>query len=325
MNFRDMKKLTILFLGLVIGVSSYAQQNTQYSQYMFNGLYINPAYAGYREALNMNAYYRSQWTGISGGPQTMAFAIDGLTNNDRMGLGLNIIHDKLGLERNLSMYANYAYRLRVSDDFSKNLAFGLGVGFINSGFDNTGVDTKDPEAIDVANTFLPDARFGIYYSSLTFFAGLGIDNLLSTMVFNDKNNTDGLPPVLQYYLNVGGVVPLSDDILFKPSTLVKGAQRGDNRALTTDLNAAVIFSERFTIGASYRTALKQKTGSTEKLPMPNSIVGLVEVIATSNFRIGYSFDYSLNKIQTYTGGTHEISVGYTLDRKTRRVRTPRYF
>lgn len=325
MNFSEMKKLTILFLGLIMGFCSYAQQSTQYSQYMFNGLYINPAYAGYREALNINTYYRSQWTGIPGGPQTMAFAIDGPTNNDRMGLGFNIIHDKLGNERNFSLYANYAYRLQMSDDASQNLAFGLGVGFLNSGFDNSKVITGDLEAIDIPNTFLPDVRFGVYYSSLTFFAGIGADNLLSTMVFNGKNNADGLPPVLQYYLNVGGIIPLSSDILLKPSTLVKGAERGDNRALTVDLNTAFIFSERFTIGASYRSALRNTSSLAENLPKPNSIIGLIEVLATNNLRVGYSFDYSLNKIQNYTGGTHEISVGYTLDRKRRRVRTPRYF
>lgn len=325
MNFNEMKKLTILFVGLMIGFCSYAQQSTQYSQYMFNGLYINPAYAGYREALNMSAYYRSQWTGIPGGPQTMAFAIDGVTNDNRMGLGLNVIHDKLGNERNLSLYANYAYRLQVSNDVSQNLAFGLGIGFLNSGFNNSNVITGDQESIYVQNTFLPDVRFGIYYTDLTFFAGVGADNLLSTMVFNNRNSADGLPPVMQYFFNVGGIIPLSYDILFKPSTLVKGAERGDGRALTIDLNTAFIFSEQFTIGASYRSALRSSSSSARSLPKPNSIIGLIEVAATSNFHLGYSFDYSLSKIQNHTGGAHEISVGYTLDRKRRRVRTPRYF
>jgi type IX secretion system PorP/SprF family membrane protein len=320
-----MKKLTILFLGLVMGFTSYAQQSAQYSQYMFNGLYVNPAYAGYREALNINAYYRSQWTGMPGGPQTMAFAVDGLTNNDKMGLGLNIIHDKLGNERNLSLYVNYAYRLQVSDDPTKRLAFGLGLGFLNSGFDNSKVSTGDQEGINIPNTFLPDARFGVFYSSLTFFAGLGGDNLLSTLVFNNKNNSKGLTPVLQYYFTAGGIIPLSNDILFKPSTLVKSAERGDSRSLTADLNAALIFSERFTVGASYRSAIKNKNTLARDLPRPNSVIGLVEIVAKSNFRIGYSFDYSLSKMYNYTGGTHEISVGYTLDRQRQRIRTPRYF
>lgn len=312
-----MKKLTLLFLGLVIGYTASAQQSLQYSQYMFNGLYINPAYAGYKEAVNMNAYYRSQWTGMPNGPQTMAFAVDGILNNEKVGLGLNIIHDKLGNERNLTMYANYAYRLQVSDDPNKKLAFGLGVGFLNSGFDNAKAAPGDPEAFALENTFLPDARFGVFYSTLTFFAGVGADNLLSTAVFNAKNNPNSISPVMQYYFNVGGIIPLSNDILFKPSTLIKNATKSEGNALTADLNAAFIFSERFTIGASYRSGLNDNKRS--------SLIGLMEVVAASNFRLGYSFDYSLNSLHTYTGGTHEISIGYIINRQKQRTLTPRYF
>src|SRR5690606_5251741 len=159
----------------------------------------------------------------------------------------------------------------------------------------------------------------------TFFAGLGADNLISSVLFNDKNNS--IPPVRQFYLNVGGIIPLTNDILLKPSTLIKNAQRGDNRALTTDLNAAVIFAERFTIGATYRTALSSKITTLDgtKLPKPNSVIALMEIMPTSNLRVGYSFDYSLGGVQTHTGGTHEISIGYAFDRQQKRVRTPRYF
>lgn len=321
-----MKKLTILFLGLLMGTTAFAQQSTQYSQYMFNGLYINPAYAGYKEALNMNAYYRSQWTGMPDGPKTMALAVDNLSKNDKVGLGLNIIHDKLGNERNFSMYANYAYRLRVGMDPSTRLAFGLGLGVQSTGFNNAGVITGDAEVIDIANTLLPDVRFGVYYSSLTFFAGFSADNLISTMLFNDKNKGE-IPPVRQLYLNVGGIIPIADDILFKPSTLIKSAEKGDSRALSTDLNAAFIFAERFTVGATYRTALSSKNTSMDsrKLPNPNAVIGLIEVMATSNLRVGYSFDHSLSGVQNHTGGSHEISVGYLFERQKRRVRTPRYF
>lgn len=325
-KYNNMKKLTILFLGLLIGTTGFAQQSTQYSQYMFNGLYINPAYSGYKEALNMNAYYRSQWTGMPDGPKTTALAVDDIMNNGKVGLGLNLIHDKLGNERNFSAYANYAYRIQMGWDPSKRLAFGLGFGLQNTGFNNGGVITVDDEVIDVSNTFLPDVRFGVYYSSYDFFAGFSADNLLSSAIFNDKNKGD-IPPVRQFYLTAGGVIPISYDILFKPSTLIKSAEKGDSRALSTDLNAALIFAERFTVGVTYRTALLSKNTSMEsrRLPKPNALIGLIEVVAASNLRLGYSFDHSLSGVQSQTGSTHEISVGYIFERQRKRVRTPRYF
>ena len=326
-KFNTMKRLMIILIGLSIGTNALAQQNTQYSQYMFNGLYINPGYAGYKEALNMNTYYRSQWTGVEGGPKTMAVAIDNVMHNDKIGLGLNVIHDKVGNERNLSIYANYAYRLRLGEDPNKRLAFGIGAGLLNTGFDNAGVITNEQELIHISNTIMPDVRFGIYYSSMTFFAGLSMDNMLSTAIFNGKTNYNGIPPVRQYYLSVGGIIPLSYDILFKPSTLIKHADKGGNRALSTDLNAAIIFAERFTVGATYRTALSSKNPSMEnrKLPLPNAFIALLEFKATSNFKVGYSFDYTLNDVQTQLGSTHEISIGYTFDRKRERMKTPRFF
>lgn len=319
-----MKKFGLLLFALITGLTVFAQQNTQYSQYMFHGLYINPAYAGYRETINMNAYYRSQWTSIPGSPKTMGLAIDGITNNDKVGLGLNIIHDKLDNERNMSLYANYAYRLRVSADPSQRLSFGLGLGFHNTSWNNDW-DSTNPEVISKPNSFLPDARFGVYYSSLTFFAGLSVDNLLSSLIFDKQNDNLGTPPVKQYYLTAGAIVPMASDILFKPSFLLKNAEMGDTRALSLDLNAAFIFAERFTAGVSYRSGLSKKSTLSSNLKLPNAIIGLAEVMVSDQFRIGYSFDYSLNKIQNETGGTHEISLGFILNRQHQRVRTPRYF
>jgi len=319
-----MKKLGLILFALITGLTAFAQQNTQYSQYMFHGLYINPAYAGYRETINMNAYYRSQWTSIPGSPKTMGLAVDGITNNEKVGLGLSVIHDKLDNEKNMSLYANYAYRLRVSADPSQRLAFGLGVGFHNTGWDNDW-NTTDDEAIAKPNTLLPDARFGVYYSSLTFFAGFSVDNLLASLIFNGKNDHQGTPPIKQYYLTAGYLVPVASDILFKPSFLLKNAESGDSRALTLDLNAAFIFAERFTAGLSYRSGLSRKSTMATDLKLPNAIIGLAEVTVSDQFRIGYSFDYSLNKLQNETGGTHEISLGFILNRQSQRVRTPRYF
>ncbi|MFC7522714.1 type IX secretion system membrane protein PorP/SprF [Parapedobacter sp. GCM10030251] len=320
-----MKKYYFLLLIVLLSAPAFAQQVVQYSQYMFNGLYINPAYAGYRGPVNFHTYYRSQWTGMPGGPSTLALAADMRTSGDNVGLGLNLMSDRVGLEKRVYAYANYAYRLRVGWDPEDRLAFGLGLGFIHSGFDNAAARTQDPESINIENSFLPDARFGVFYSTNTFYAGVGVDNLISQLIFNDDNGSTRIPPVTQYYITGGGIVPLATDILLKPSILVKNANNAGNRAWTTDLNAAVIFAEQFTFGLSYRTALSNGEQLSESLKRPNSIIALAEFVAAGQFRIGYSFDYALNRINNQVGGTHEISLGYSLSRGTQRVRTPRYF
>lgn len=320
-----MKKYLFLILIMASTAPVFAQQVAQYSQYMFNGLYINPAYAGYRGPVNLHTYFRSQWTGMPDGPRTIAFAGDMRTASDNVGLGLNIMSDRVGLEKRVYAYANYAYRLRVGADPEDRLAFGIGLGVIHSGFDNAGIHTTDPEAVSIENSFLPDARFGIHYSNNVFFAGVGVDNLISQLLFNEDNSSTRLPPVTQYYITAGGIVPMASDILFKPSFLLKNASSAASRAWTTDLNAAVIFAEQFTVGLSYRTALSSGSKLSEDLRRPNSIIALAEFVAAGQFRIGYSFDYALNKVYSQTGGTHEISLGYTINRGTQRVRTPRYF
>lgn len=320
-----MKKYYILLLIITATTAALAQQVAQYSQYMFNGLYINPAYAGYRGPANTHTYYRSQWTGIPDGPRTLALAADMRAANDNVGLGLNIMSDHVGLEKRIYAYANYAYRLRVGWDPEDRLSFGLGLGVIHSGFDNAGARTQDPESVNIENSFLPDARFGVYYSNNTLFAGVGVDNLISRLLFNEGNGSTRIPPITQYYITAGGIVPLTTDILLKPSFLVKNANNAVTRGWTTDLNAAVIFAEQFTFGVSYRTAISGGNRLADDLRRPNSVIALAEFVAAGQFRIGYSFDYALNRISNQVGGTHEISLGYSLTRGTQRMRTPRFF
>lgn len=320
-----MKKIFFLALISIATIPAMGQQVAQYSQYMFNALYINPAYAGYRGPVNLHTYYRSQWTGMPGSPRTLALAADMRTASDNVGLGVNLMSDRVDLEKRVYAYLNYAYRLRVGWNPENRLAFGLGLGVIHSAFDNAGWDPSDAEPISLENSFLPDARFGIHYSNNTFFAGVGVDNLISQLFFNDDASSAKVPPVTQYYLNVGGIVPVATDMLFKPSVLVKNANNAGNRAWTADLNAAMIFAEQFTFGVSYRTALSSGKNLSRDLSRPNSVIALAEFVAGGQFRIGYSFDYALSKMHNQVGSTHEISLGYTLNRGTQRVRTPRYF
>nr|WP_199080810.1 type IX secretion system membrane protein PorP/SprF [Pedobacter sp. ASV19] len=311
----------LLFSNLVKG-----QQDAQFSQYMFNGIYINPAYAGYKEQLNVQAFYRNQWTGITGGPKTMSLAVDAIANNGNVGLALQISSDHLGAQQNESVFGNYAYRIRMNSDGSARLAFGLGVGATQLGIDGSKLNPNDPE-IDqptgVQSTILPDARIGVYFSDNRFYAGLSADNLVSQYI-DIKRYAFIAQPKPHYYLTAGVLFPLNEDVLLKPSFLLKDDRGGPT---SLDLNTFVILGDKFWVGGSYRTGVKlyNKDYLQKNLSQLNSAVAVVQFLPTENFRIGYAYDFSIGPLQGYSSGTHEISITYLFKRKNTRMLTPRYF
>lgn len=323
-----MKRSSLIIAGILLLLTNLtrAQQDAQFSQYMFNGIYINPAYAGYREQLNVHAFYRNQWTGIDGSPKTLALAIDAIANNGNVGLALQLSSDRLGAQRNTAAYASYAYRIRLNDDGSSRLAFGVGAGAVQLSIDGSLLSPNDPERdqpIGVQSTIVPDARAGVYYSTDRFFAGFSADNLISQYI--DINRYAFIPkPKPHYYLTAGVLVPLSTDILLKPSFLLKDDRGGPT---SLDVNAFFILGERIWLGGSYRTGIKlyDKSYLQKDLSKLNSAVAAVQVFPNKNLRIGYAYDFSIGPLQGYSSGTHEISIGYFFNRKNVRMLSPRYF
>lgn len=324
-----MRKLALTSLLLLVVLAVRGQNEAQFSQYMFNGIYINPAYAGYKEELNMHSFYRSQWSGIKNAPKSMSLAVDAIANNQNVGLALQIASDKFGAQNNLTVYANYAYRLRVGSSENSRLAFGLGMGLMQLGLDGALLNPEEQgdEYIpsDMQSAVIPDARAGVFYSDDRFYAGFSVDNLIARLLDANKDRNVLVPtPKPHFYLTGGTLVPLSQGMQLKPSFLLKDDMGGPT---SLDLNTFVMFYERLWLGASYRTAISlyPKPYLDPSLSKKNSIVGLMELFAGQRLRVGYAFDYSLAKLQTYTGGSHEFSIGFYLNRKSVRMLSPRYF
>jgi len=322
-----MKKiLTLFIIVLVSNQLVKAQQDAQFTQYMFNGIYINPAYAGYKEQLNLQGFYRVQWTGMPGAPRTQSLAIDAIANENKVGLALQISNDRLGAQSNLAAYANYAYRLQMNEDGSARLALGFGIGAIQLGIDGAKLNPNDQESeqpIGFQSMTVADARTGIYYSDDKFYAGLSADNLISQ--FFKVHSYSSIPqPKPHYYLTAGMLVPLSDEVLLKPSFLLKDDGAGPT---SLDVTAFVILSQKLWIGGSYRTGVKlyNKPYLQQNLNQNNSLVAAIQVFAVKNFRIGYAYDMSVGPLKGYSSGTHELSIGYFFERKRSRMLTPRYF
>ena len=326
-----MKKTFILFLLTLFAFAVQAQQDAQYSQYMFNGIYINPAYAGYKEQLNMHSFYRNQWTGITGSPKSMSLAVDAIANDGNVGLALQVAADKLGAESSVSAYGNYAYRLRVGNSENSRLAFGLGVGVMQQRLDGDKLHARDAGDEMILKTgnesvFVPDARAGVFYSDDRYYAGFSADNLIAQYIINKKNLSIYFQtPKTHFYLTAGMLLPINQDVQLKPSFLLKDDRGGPT---SLDINTFVLFGNKIWIGGSYRTAVKlyNKSYLQNNLQKTNSVVGMIEFFATDNIRVGYAYDQTLSKLSGYSGGSHEISIGITLKANQMvRMLTPRYF
>jgi len=319
-----MKKGIILGFTLVLlALKTMAQQDTQVTQYLFNGLYINPAYAGYKEDVYIQSYFRSQWVGLTGAPKSFAVAIDG-TLGENVGLGAMINNDQIGAQSSLSAYFNYAYRIRVGADEDSHLAFGLAGGLMQLGIDGSKLHavTQGDQAVPVASQsmIIPDANFGIYYANSSWFTGLSATNILARFIYPSSQPNILVPiPQPHVYLTGGTFIPINEDVTLKPVLLIKDDFKGPT---TIDFDAFAIMNERLTFGAFYRASVKlyQKNLQND-LPKQNSFGALVDFFVTPGVRVGYSYDHTMNAFSAYNSGSHEISIGFYLNGKGRTDRS----
>jgi len=317
------KALGLMLIYFFISLAAKAQQDAQFSQYIFNGLYINPAYAGYKEDIYINGFFRSQWTGLQGAPQTFSLAGDAALMDNKVGIGLLLSQDKIGAQSNLAAYANYAYKLQIGDNENSKLSFGVGLGFIQDGIDGSKLNAVQPGdtyvPVGSQSFILPDARLGALYTNEDFFAGFSVDNLVAHMIKGVKATTISVPvPEPHYYLTAGAMFTLNDAIKFKPSFLIKDDLAGPT---SLDINAFFLLGERIWVGSTYRTAvpLYNKSNLQNSLQKSNAVVGMIEFFATERLRIGYAFDYSLTPLSNYSYGSHELSIGIYLSKGYHRI------
>ncbi|MEJ8803674.1 PorP/SprF family type IX secretion system membrane protein [Pontibacter sp. H249] len=306
---------TLLALLLAFGAS--AQQNPQYSQYIFNSMNINPAYTGSKGVLNINAFHRSQWTGVDGAPATQSLAVDGIAANNRLGVGLGITRDKVGAQSMLSAYANLAVKLQVSENGVFSL--GLAPGLVQHTLDGTELGIEDDPTIPSGKetSIKPDVKVGAYFHTQRFYAGLSASDLLQ---FKDMQYIE---PERHYYFTAGYVFDLGSFIKVKPSVLIKEDFKAP---ANVDMNAFVLLGDRLWLGGSYRTSMNILNDNTDlKYTQNRTALALIAELQISKaLRVGYSYDKMLNDMKGLN--THEVSVGYYFfKKKDTRIITPQYF
>jgi type IX secretion system PorP/SprF family membrane protein len=307
-----MKRLSFqVAISLLFGAGAFAQQDPMLSQYMFNGLYLNPAYAGSHDYWSSTFSYRNQWVRFDGAPETMIAAFDGPIPEKNMGLGLILAHDKIGVSRQSSVLANYSYQLKMNE--KDKLAFGINAGFSQYAADLTKLTVWDQDQVfqkDLTGKLIPRAGLGIYYFSKRYYAGFSVPTLLSYQKDYDFSiNLTKSGFLRRHYLLTGGYVfDLRYNFKLKPSVLLKYVE---NTPLQADFNLSIVYKDMFWVGSSIRTG--------------DACVFLLEYQATNRFRIGYAYDLSVSKIRNYSNGSHEIMLGLDFGRNLVKVKTPRYF
>lgn len=307
-----MKKILLLAIVAVCGLGTVAQQELMVSHYMFNGLLLNPAYAGTHDYFSASALHRSQWVQFDGAPVSQVVAIDGPVANNKLGVGLLLNNDRIGIISQLDVAANIAYHLPVG---AGDLSFGLraGIGNYSARLSDAIIwDANDPVYAqnNLKGQIVPKFGFGLYYHSQKFYAGLSVPMIysLDDKILLDNSSVSNYFKQ-HYYLNTGYVFEPSINVAVKPSILVKYLP---NAPVEVDLNCNVLLYRRFWIGAGYRTG--------------DALIGMVEYNLTPQLRAGYSYDFTLSDINDYSAGSHEVMIAFDFGKDIEiKKRSPRYF
>lgn len=308
-------KLTLIkvfFISILTTLNttmSVAQQDAQYTQYMYNTINVNPAYAGSRGVLSVFGMYRAQWVGLEGAPNTAAASIHSPIENSRVGLGLTVSNDQIGISERNTVSTDFSYTINTSDSYK--LSFGLkgSASLLNVDYNKLNkYDKNDPKfQNNIDNQFSPNIGAGIYYHSDKLYAGVSVPFILETKHFDDNTNSVA-KDALHYYFIGGYVFDVSESTKFKPAFLIKSVK---GAPLQADLTANFMFHDKFFVGGAWRWSA--------------AVSGLVGFQVDSNWFVGYTYDSDTTKLANYNSGSHEIFLRYEFKGKQEKIISPRFF
>lgn len=309
-------KLVALAVLLIGGDKVNAQFDALFTNYMFNEMFINPAYAGSNGAMNATLLHRQQWVNFSGRPVTTSFSMHGPVINDKMGVGLSVLNERIGvLQRNL-IYGDYAYRIKVQDKGTLALGLMAGLDMQINRFSELKVSDNgisDPQlSINSPNLVAPNMGTGVYYHTKSFYGGFSIPRLIDNQVSFSGGGAVKTSKVqfkkFTYYFTAGNMFIINDELKLRANAMIKYVAAAP---LQMDLGANLLIKEMFWTGLSFRTG--------------SAISLLLGYQVNNQFLVNYSYDYGVNQIQKYSQGSHEFVLSYLFAYKGKKVVTPRYF
>ena len=285
-----------------------AQQDAQFTQYMYNTISVNPAYAGSRGVLSVFGLYRTQWIGLDGAPETSTFSINTPLNSSKLGLGVSLVNDKIGPTNENTLSADLSYSIPTSETFKLSFGIKATANIFNLDFNKLSYeDQDDPQFQDLDNKFTPNIGAGVYWHSDRAYLGLSVPNFIETNRYDD-NDTAIFKDKINYYLIAGYVFDVNYDIRFKPALLTKMVQ---GAPLQVDVSGNFMFYDKFTVGLAYRWSA--------------SVSAMAGFQVSDGLYIGYGYDHETTNLRKYNSGSHEIFLRFEFFNKYNKMISPRFF
>lgn len=301
----------ILYLSLILlSITSYAQQDAQYTNYMYNTMNVNPAYTGTRGVLSVFGLHRTQWVGISGAPVTNTFAVSTPIERTNLGVGLSFVNDRLGATTENIISGDVSYTIKTSPNWK--LSFGLKLTANLFDFDRNKLNPENEGDVTLEsfNKFSPNIGAGVYFHSDKSYLGFSVPNLLENKYDYNDNSLQGsvYKERLNLYLIAGHVFDLNDNLQFKPAGLFKAVK---GAPLQFDLSGNFLINEKLTLGLAWRWSA--------------AVSALAGFQINPSWFIGYGYDLETTNLRRYNSGSHEIFLRYELFRKSQKIVSPRFF
>jgi type IX secretion system PorP/SprF family membrane protein len=303
-----MRTKFLIFALMLTCYSGFAQQDAQYTQYMYNTININPAYAGSRGVMSIFGLHRTQWVGLDGAPVTNAVSISTPLNNSNLGLGVSLVNDRIGPTVDNAISVDMSYTLKTSETLKLSFGikatanlFNLDVNQLNP------TNANDPSLQNLNNEFSPNFGAGAYLHSDKFYLGLSVPNFLEDTKYSD-NSVSVFKERMNFYAIGGYVFDISPSLKFKPAFLTKVVT---GSPLQVDLSGNFLFFEKLTLGVAYR--------------WDAAVSGLAGFQVSDGLYIGYGYDLETTKLKNYNSGSHEIFLRFELFKRYSKMVTPRFF
>ena len=302
-----MKTKLFSFVLMFTVMVSFAQQDAQFTQYMYNTININPAYAGSRGVLSIFALHRTQWVGLDGAPVTNAISVNTPLNANNLGLGISVINDKIGPTHENTISADLSYTIPTSETFKLSFGIKATANLFDLDISRLNPADDDPSLHDYSNKFTPNIGAGVYLHSDKAYVGFSVPNFIETNRYDD-NEVAIFKEKINYYLIAGYVFDLNNDFKFKPAVLTKIVE---GAPLQVDVSANFMFIDKFVVGVAYRWSA--------------ALSAMVGFQVSEGLYIGYGYDHETTNLNNYNSGSHEIFLRYELFKKDKKIITPRFF
>jgi type IX secretion system PorP/SprF family membrane protein len=307
-----MKKIILLAIAILCVSNLSAQQDVQYTQFMFNKMYFNPAYAGGKGHTCLSAIYRKQWIGITGAPESGTFTVNAPVWKKRMGIGFTLTNDRLGLTDRWNFDVSYAYRIKLKNESTLSIGLRGTLNYMTIRWDQAELTQAfDPTVpVGVASKMVPNFGAGVFYQARTWYVGFSVPRIFRNRIdFNNNSNSSIEPELQQHYFLMGGLsLDIGKNVQLQPNVMLKYIP---NTPFDADINLSFVFFEKILLGVTYR--------------LGDSVDGLIQWRIFPQLAVSLSYDFTLTPLQQYNAGSVDVMLQYCFFKKAKKLHNPRFF